>query len=213
MEKDTFLRPINEEDVRAAYFVDCTHLGAPLHEFCNDSTSLASQLLERTSDGNKFVYKVSFYTSALEPILDRELHRWLCDNKRLRGEAGRRSKVAYRVQFYVRPKFQQQGLAKQLLPQEEDLFLSWGAREIQTDAMDTGRWVWTRSEFGYAVQEFQFESLQQQYRDWQRSQGAKAPLKATNLSDFPRAFLLSSEVNSIALFRVLQGHESPTQGV
>ena len=81
------------------------------------------------------------------------MHRWLCDNKRLRGEAGRRSKVAYRVQFYVRPKFQQQGLAKQLLPQEEDLFLSWGARQIQTDAMDTGRWVWTRSEFGYAVQD------------------------------------------------------------
>src|SRR6201998_460291 len=142
MEKEEFLRPVTEEDIRAAYSIDCSELGSILQGLRNDSTRLTSQLLERTSDGNKFVYLVSFYTSTPEPVLDKDLERWLCDNKGLRGEPGQRSKVAYRIKFYVLSKFQQQGLAKQMLPKEEAVFRRWGAREVQADAMDTGRWVW-----------------------------------------------------------------------
>lgn len=203
MEKAAYLYPTSEEELRDAYSVDRSRLGVRLQRIQCESTQLRSQLLTGTSDGNRLVYAVAFYTDTAEPILDHDLERWLCDEKKLRGTPGQKSKVAYRVWFIVRAQFQQEGLAKEILPREEGFFRRWGAREVQTDAMYVGRWVWTRPQFGYRTDEFVFQTLQQQYRDWQRSRGSISIHQAQKLSDLPRDFLLSNEVNSLSLFKEL----------
>ena len=204
MEKETFLLPINEKQLESAYEIDAWKLGARLQkELRTESRRLHCQLLEGTSDGNKLVCRIGLYTNEAEPVLDQDLERWMCDNKRLRQSPNTRAKVAYRLAFFVRSIFQNEGLATAIIPREEDVFRRWGAIEVQTDAMYSGRWVWTRPRFGYSLQQFQFDSLQQQYKDWQRSRGKSSILSAKNLSEFPRDFLLSSEVNSLGLFKSL----------
>lgn len=203
MDKEAFLQPTNELELHATYVVERSRLGARLQVLRNESTRVESHLLEGTSDGNKLTYFVAFYSDTAEPILDQDLQRWLCDNKRLKGNPSTRSKVAYRVRFAIRGQFQREGLAKEIFPKEEDFFRHWGAREVQTDAMDMGRWAWTRSRFGYKSDQFFFETLQQQYRDWQRSKGSAVIVRANNLSNFPREFLLSNEVSSLPLFKEL----------
>jgi GNAT superfamily N-acetyltransferase len=108
-----------------------------------------------------------------------------------------------RVKFYVRGNFQGRGFATYIVNREEDLFRGWGAQEIQTPAMEQGRWVWTRDKFGYSIPAFDFDTLQQSYRDWQRIEKIGPPVRASRLSDFPRAFLLSSAVSTIQLFKRL----------
>ena len=108
----------------------------------------------------------------------------------------------------MRRQFQAEGLATQVLPKEERLFRLWGAQQVHTDAMDDGRWVWTRPRFGYKAEAFHFESLRQQYKDWQRSQGVTDIVDVDTLADLPSEFLLSEEVNSIALFKDLENEST-----
>jgi GNAT superfamily N-acetyltransferase len=151
----------------------------------------------------KVIYFAAFFNVASEPLLEKELERWLCANRRLLGQPGTRGKVAVRVKFYLRGKFHRSGFATYIVNREEDLFRAWGAREIHTPAMEAGRWVWTRAKFGYSIPQFDFDALQQSYRDWQRSERTGDPVRAASLADFPREFLLSSAVSTIQLFKSL----------
>jgi hypothetical protein len=198
---ESFLQPVSVADIRDVYVVDLSQVGSQFATLDNDLTELKPTLLSNTS-GKKVVYFVSFYTSATQPILDKPLERWLCENMALEGASSKKSKVAFRVNFFLRSQFHHGGFARYLLPREEHVFRQWGASEVQTLAMYDGRWVWTRPEFGYQCSEFQFSSIQQQYRDWQRTKGSSY-VKAKNLADFPKAFLLS-EVSSLKLFKNLE---------
>jgi GNAT superfamily N-acetyltransferase len=191
----TALSPISEADIRDAY------LAAPKLGIDDGNTVLLLQLLLRTTDGNKVNCLISFHTEQGEPILDRDLERWLCDNKRLLGRSGR-SKVAYRVKFYVRRNFREKGFAQYILAREEELFRRWGAKEIQVTAMDDGRWVWTREKFGYRIPIDEFEFLQQRYSEWQRETGVTDVERAVALADFPKEFLLSA-ARSLSLYKDL----------
>ena len=202
MEISEFLQPITEERLRKTYQIDTSKVGPRLEKLRNESTKLLPLLQTNSADGNRLIYVISFYTVDAEPVLDKDLERWLCDHKKLLADPSRRSKVAVRVNFFIRSRFQQQGLAHYVLQSEEETFRSWGAREIQVYAMYDGRWVWTRPQFGYRLTMFEFESLQQQYRDWQRSKGAAQIIRAGNSSDFPRDFLLS-EVSSLRMYKSL----------
>jgi len=153
-------------------------------------------------DGTKVIYFVSLFIDAGEPLLDKDLERWFCMNKKLLGQTGR-GRVAVRVKFYLRQNYRGRGFARYIVEREEELFRGWGAQEIQMPAMELGRWVWTRAKFGYSIPQFDFDALQQRYRDWQRSEGTGRPVKAARLSDFPREFLLSSAVSTIQLFKSL----------
>lgn len=188
------LAPITETDVRQTYQLDGRV------EADDSETTVDFQVLAGTDDGAKVIYSVQCFTMAGLPILDR-LERWLCDNKRLLGSNGR-SRVACRVRFYVRGNFQGQGIASHIIGREDSLFRRWGAAEIQVTAMEDGRWVWTRPQFGYAIRAEDFLLLQQRYTEWQRERGALEVRRATNLVDFPRDFLLSTP-NSLALFKTL----------
>jgi len=191
----TALSPISEADIRDTYSA------APRLGIDDGKTVLSLELLLKTTDGNKVTCFVSFYTEQDEPILETDLQRWLCDNKRLLGRSGR-SKVAYRVRFYVRRNFQGKGFARYILAREEELFRRWGAREIQVTAMDDGRWVWTREKFGYSIPVADFDLLQQRYVEWQRERGAVDINRARVLSDFPKDFLLSA-TSSVPLYKDL----------
>jgi GNAT superfamily N-acetyltransferase len=196
MELIDALRPITEGDVRDTY----SGRDSPISL---TRTNVFFQVGGERPDGTKVICFAAFFVSATEPLLEKELERWLCTNRRLLGEPGRRGKVAVRVKFYVRGNFQGRGFATYIVNREEELFRGWGAQEVQTPAMEAGRWVWTRSKFGYSTPEFDFGTLQQSYQDWQRSENIGSPVRASNLSDFPREFLLSSAVSTIQLFKKL----------
>jgi GNAT superfamily N-acetyltransferase len=189
------LSPISEADVRRTY------LAAPTLQIDDAKTDISFQVSTKTADGTRVDYLVGFRTSTGEPILETALQRWLCNNKRLLGQPGR-SRVAYRVRFHVRSNFQGKGFAYYILMREEDLFRRWGAKEIQVTAMDDGRWVWTRRQFGYSMPVADFQLLQQRYIEWQRETSAAAIVRAKTMFDFPRAFLLSA-ATGFALFKSL----------
>jgi hypothetical protein len=195
MELADALSPISEVDIQSAY------LAAPRLGIDDSQTNLSFQVLEKTTDGTRVICQILFHTDTGEAILEKELERWLCDNKKLLGQSGR-SKVACRVKFYIRGNFQKRGFADYILSQEEQLFRLWGAREIQTTAMDDGRWVWTHPRFGYSAPDVEFQLLQQRYSEWQRETRAAAIIKAGTITDFPREFLLSA-VGSVTLFKSL----------
>lgn len=195
MELADALRPITEDDVRDAY----SNSSSPV---ILARTVLSFQVATAGADGTRVAYFVGFYIDAAEPLLDKELQRWLCTSRKFLGRSGR-GRVAVRVMFYVRSNFQGKGFATYIVNREEELFRSWGAQEIQTPAMEQGRWVWTRDKFGYSVPPFDFDTLQQRYLDWQRSERAGRPVRASSLSDFPKEFLLSSAVSTIQLFKSL----------
>ncbi len=197
-----FLHPTSEEDLVETYTVDGSQLGPPLSTVNNQLKKVKLKILQNTSDGKKLIYHVALYAVVDEPILDKDLERWLCDNKQLCGRPTERAKVAVRVNFFVRRKFQSAGLASYLCGKEEIYFRKWGAKEIQVFAMEMGRWVWTRPQFGYNIDTFEFESAQQKYKEWQRAQGIFPVILASRLADFPRDFLLN-ELNSLALFKAL----------
>lgn len=197
-----FLHPISKERLRGAYWIDTSQMGAQLRQVDNTLTRLRLRLLENTPDGNRLTYLVAFFTRSSEPILEQDISRWLCDNKALLGRPGYRSKVAVRVGFFVRPAFRGAGLAVYLLAREENVFRKWGAAEIQVLAMCLGRWVWTRPRFAYSMDTFDFQTLQERYKEWQRAGGATSIVQAPDLSAFPRDFLLSA-VNSLTLYKTL----------
>jgi GNAT superfamily N-acetyltransferase len=189
------LSPISQTDVQRAYLVE------PKLGIKDAKTKLSFQLLTGTQDGTRVIYVVFFHTETDEPILEKDLERWLCDNKRLLGQPGR-SKVACRVKFYVRRNFQAKGFALYILGKEEELFRRWGAREIQVTAMEDGRWVWTRPKFGYSIPIVDFQLHQQRYIEWQRETGVATVVRAAALADFPREFLLSA-TSSLLLYKEL----------
>jgi GNAT superfamily N-acetyltransferase len=176
-------------------------LAAPRLGIDDAKTTFSFQLLEKTADGTKVVCQILFHTDTGEAILEKELERWLCDNKRLLGRSGR-SRVACRVKFYVRRNLRGQGFAYYISMKEEELFRRWGAKEIHTTAMDDGRWAWTRPRFGYSIPVAEFQLLQQRYIEWQRETLAAAIIKASTMTEFPREFLLSA-VGSVTLFKSL----------
>jgi len=190
------LRPITEADVRAAYSASSS---SPV---MLTRTAISFQVVGERLDGTKAIYFVAFFIDANEPLLEKDLERWLCMNRKLLGQTGR-GRVAVRVKFYVRRNFQEKGFATYIVNREEELFRGWGAQEIQTPAMEQGRWVWTRAKFGYSIPPFDFGTLQQSYQDWQRSERIGSPVRASSLSDFPKEFLLSSAVGTIQLFKSL----------
>lgn len=196
MELIDALRPITEAEVRAVY----SGIGSPVSLA---RTTVSFQVAGEKPDGTKVIYFAAFFINTTEPLLEKELERWLCANRKLLGQPGRRGRVAVRVKFYVRGNFQGNGFATYIVNREEELFRGWGAQEVQTPAMELGRWVWTRSKFGYSIPEFDFGALQQSYRDWQRSEKIESPVRASSLSDFPKEFLLSSAVSTIQLFKNL----------
>jgi len=190
------LLPVTQADVSNTYQVTDT---LPVD---NARTTVRFQLATATTDGTKVMYFVCLYTSRGQPLLDKDLERWLCDRKQLLSQTGR-SKVAVRVRFYVRRNFHQKGLATYIVDREENLFRRWGAKEIQVFAMDLGRWVWTRERFRYSIPPFDFGLTQQRYREWQRATGVSKIRLATCLSDFPKEFLLSPAVGTLPLFKSL----------
>lgn len=196
-----FLRPVSEEQLRAAYVIDTTAVKSPLNTVTNSSTRFSTQFHRRTHDGQRLLFFVGFFCGD-EPVLDEDLVRWLCDNKLCIGRPRERTKVAIRVRFYIRDKFQHAGLATYLLPREESIFRMWGARELHVYAMDSGRWVWTRPRFGYQISRVDFELLQEKYKEWQRGRGAAQVVRSPDLASFPREFLLS-EVESLNLYKIL----------
>ncbi len=135
-------------------------------------------------------------------MLDREMERWLSDNKRTLRQPDVRARVAFRVRFYCRSRFRRARLATYLLPREELVFKKWGASEIQVLAMDDGLWVWTRPQFGYRIAEADFEALKQKHRDWQKGRGLTPIVEAKALEDFPRDFF-ETAVRFLSLFKVL----------
>jgi GNAT superfamily N-acetyltransferase len=195
MELSDALSPISEADIRETYLV------APRLGIDDTKTIFSFQVLERTADGTRVICQVSFRTDTGESVLDKELERWLCDNKNLLSRPGR-ARVVCRVKFYVRRNFQGSGLAEYILRQEEELFRRWGAKEIQVTAMDDGRWVWTRAKFGYGIPVVDFNLLQQAYKEWQRATNAPVIHRADTVADFPRDFLLSG-ATGFALFKRL----------
>lgn len=203
MELFEFLQPISEADLRGAYWIEHPQVAERLSVLDNEATQVRLELIENTSDGNKLTYFVKFYATDNDPALDHDLERWLCDNKQCLGTPKERSRVAIRVRFYLRPKFQNAGLATYLHSREERVFREWGAREIQVLAMDTGRWVWTRPQFGYRIDPFEFHSLREKYKEWQRASGAQSIDLAADLSAFPQDFLLADEVLFLNLFKTL----------
>jgi GNAT superfamily N-acetyltransferase len=189
------LSPISEADIRNTY------LAEPRLGIDDARTVLSLQLHTKTADGRRVNCLVLFRTGTGEPILETDLERWLCDNKRLLGKPGR-SRVAYRVRFYVRGNLQGKGFARYILMREEELFRRWGATEIQVTAMDDGRWVWTREKFGYSIPAADFQLLQQRYIEWQRETSRVAIVRAATMSEFPKEFLLST-ATAFALFKSL----------
>lgn len=189
------LAPVTEGDVTQTYALNGGF------KVDDAATTIDFQLLLGTDDGTKVTYSIQFFRTDGLPILYRSLERWLCNNKRLLGGPGR-SKVAFRVKFYVQGNFQGQGFASYILGQEETLFRNWGAAEIQVTAMEDGRWVWTRPKFRYSIRPEDFSLLQQRYTEWQRQNRAGRITRAASLADFPRDFLLSAP-SSLPLFKVL----------
>jgi GNAT superfamily N-acetyltransferase len=202
-EAAAFLFPTSEEELSEVYTIDRSQVGVALSTVDNQLKKLRLGNLNNTSDGRRLRYLVVLYASVEEPILDGDLERWLCDNKRLVGREGERARVAVRVRFRVRAKFQNAGLATHLCRKEESYFRRWGAKEIHVWAMEMGRWVWTRPRFGYQISDFEFESTQQKYIEWQRAQGRFPIVKAPRVSDFPRDFLLGDQVSLLTLYKVL----------
>jgi GNAT superfamily N-acetyltransferase len=197
-----FLEPISEAELREVYWIDHSRVSAKLQIINNENTKLRLELLTRTADGNKLIYSVSLYAGESEPVFLRDLQRWLCDNKLCLGEPRERSRVAVRVGFFLRSAFQRAGLASYILPREEDAFRKWGAREVQLLAIDDGRWVWARPRYGYTVDVFEFQTLQEKYKEWQRAQGATSIRRAPDLSALPENFL-RTEVSCLNLFKEL----------
>lgn len=197
-----FLHPTSKEDLVEVYTIDPSQVGPPVSIVNDELKRVDITILRNTPDGTKLAYNVALFSLVNEPFFDKDLERWLCDNTQLRGKPQKRAKVAVRVNFFVRTKFQNAGLATYLCVKEENYFRKWGAKEIQVFAMDMGRWVWTRPRFGYQIDAFEFKSAQQKYKEWQRGQGISPVVLASRLSDFPRDFLLS-EVNSLTLYKAL----------
>jgi len=184
------LFPLSENDVESAY------RGA--HPKIDDGRTILSFHF----GAEKVVYLIDFQTTESNPVLDKSLERWLCENRRLLGQPGR-ARVAVRVKFYIRSNFQGQRIATYIIGSEDLLFRRWGAVEVQAAAMELGRWVWTRDKFGYSMSDFDFASVKQRFRDWCREQRLEATLEVRRLSDFPREFLLSTAVSTLQLYKRL----------
>jgi GNAT superfamily N-acetyltransferase len=198
-----FLSPLTEEELRDVYRIDVNRVQERLASLRNDSTVIEfSGVSERTGDGNKLTYSVKLYLESGDPVLDREMERWLSDNKRLLQNPEVRAKVAFRVKFYCRSTFRGAGLATYLIPREEDAFRKWGAREIHVLAMDDGLWVWTRPQFGYTITQGDLQSLKQKHRDWQRARGSTQLVEISRLDEFPRDFF-ETGVSFLSLFKVI----------
>lgn len=203
MEIRTFLEPISKERLEEAYWIDFGQVRIELHRIKNESTKFELELLDNTPDGNKLISYIQFYTETAEPVLDQDMVRWLCDNKRCCTRKGERSRIAVRNGLYIRPAYQRLGLATYVYRREEDAFREWGAQEVHSFASEDGRWTWTRPRFGYEIDDFQFQTLLQRYKEWQRSQGISPIHRPSALSEFPRQFLLSKYVSSLTLFKAL----------
>lgn len=203
-EVETFLHPTTREQLMEVYTLDHSRLRPTLSGVDNSLKKIKEiRLIENSPDDRKLTYFVALYVSADEPILEKDLERWLWDNKLLYGKPKERARVAFRANFFVRRKFQEAGLATHLCGKEEEYFRAWGAEEIQVAAMEMGRWVWTRPRFGYQIATLEFESMQEKYKEWQRAQRIFPVVRAARLSDFPREFLLGDEVGSLPLYKEL----------
>lgn len=203
MDSKDFLNPVSEAEIKAVYWINVSSAFPQLPRVKNRLTSMKAELLRHNESGYKLVYYVAIFIQENEPILEEDIVRWLCDNKASRGTPGARFKVACRIQFRISQKFQRAGLATYLLEREEQVFRKWGAREIQVSAMEDGRWVWTRPRFGYQIDSFQFESVQEKYKEWQRRCGSDVVSVGLDISSLPREFLMSDEVGCLNLFKPL----------
>jgi GNAT superfamily N-acetyltransferase len=197
-----FLEPISAKELQEAYILEPLELKALLRDLSNEYTKVKIAQPDRMGDSNRLIYSVDFFLSNHEQVLDQSLQRWLFNNKQCLSQPTLKSKVAYRLKFYCRKPFQGGGLAKQLLQREEAIFRKWGAREIQLLAMDSGRWIWTRPQFGYQISAFDMHSLLQQFQDWQRRGGIAVTGVPGTLAELPRDFL-ETAVNSLTLFKLL----------
>jgi GNAT superfamily N-acetyltransferase len=193
---EAVLAPVSEMDFRHTYAADV------ILDIDDSKTTIDLTLLEKTTDGNRVICTVSFRNAGGEPILERDLERWLCDNKRLSEKRGR-ARVACRVKFYARSNYRRQGFGQYILTREEDLFRRWGAKQIHVTAMDEGRWAWTREKFGYTLPSFDLNLLKQRYIEWQRENGLAPIIHAGALSEFPKEFLLSAATHSLPLYKDL----------
>src|SRR5215469_11163006 len=98
MDREAFLAPLSENELREVYQIDLRKVHERLGALRNDSTQMRfSDISQYTSDGNRMTYSVSFYLDSGDPVLDREIERWLSDNKRTLREPEIRAKVAFRV--------------------------------------------------------------------------------------------------------------------
>jgi hypothetical protein len=204
MNLSEFLNPISDGAIRNAYLVDHQHLAPELSGIRNEATVVKfDEVAHHTGEGRRLTYSVDLYLESGESVLDKPLLRRLSDDKRCLESPKIRAKIAFRINFYCRPIFCRKGLAGYLTVKEELVFKLWGAREIHVLAMDSGRWVWTRPQFGYKLTESDFEALKQKYRDWQRERGMMPPLKQVQqLHEFPRNFL-ETGISCLSLFKVL----------
>jgi hypothetical protein len=199
-----FLHPTTIEQLAEVYTIDHSQVGPALSGVDNKLKKIKKlDIIKMGLDAHKLMYFVGLYISVDEPILEKDLERWLWDNKQLLGRPEERGRVAFRVNFFVREKFRSARLATYLCGKEESYFRTWGAKEIQVAAQYIGRWVWTRPRFGYQITDFDFRSMQQKYKEWQRANGILPVARAARLSDFPSEFLLSDEVGSLPLYKAL----------
>src|SRR5271170_259658 len=100
-----FLQPASEEALLEVYTIDHSQVGPKLSAVDNALKKIRLDIIRSTSDDKKLKYLVELYASVDEPILDKDLERWLWDNKQLCGRPEERARVAFRVNFFVRSKF------------------------------------------------------------------------------------------------------------
>ena len=121
------------------------------------------------------------------------------------GKAGIQIKGRMACQILHSQQISKSRLGTYLDAREELLYRRWGAEEIHVLASKDGRWVWTRPRFGYRIDRFHFNNLQQKYGEWQRTLGHTDIVDAPNLSAFPKDFRFNRMVVEFGVGKLEQG--------
>jgi GNAT superfamily N-acetyltransferase len=110
----------------------------------------------------------------------------------------RTGKVATNCQFFLEPEFQGRGIGRLVYDLEERLYETWGAEEIQLDAVQAGRVVWRH--FGFTVTTNDLRWIESMYEMWCKA-GGIAYSETMDIMAYPDEFLLSKVVRHISMYK------------
>lgn len=203
-----YLDRITEDDIKSAYdFNNFTHHCTAVSR---DGLSTSVAPIEDVSGSDWFSHRVHYYVNITTrdgiSILEDEnlkIHRELYQNAKLRkpycdSTSTRFGRVVKNLRLILTEQYCGQGIGFTICDMEEVLYRKWGAKEIQLNAVRSGRVVWKKR--GFVLDCMHAGFVDTQYKFWCEKNNLEY-LEKTDINDYPEEFLVSDLIVAFKMYK------------